>query len=223
MSVAPRRIPRLVSRREILRHGTIAGVTLLVPSTVACVGKRSEDAGAGALPTARPGAWDPVTFNRLRGSAGAIPEEYMAEINGEDGVTEHLGKHLPFVPASARAPLGMLALMWGDPSLGYARHPNAPVSPDEPTGHWYDWIRLRRSIEGPAEELESRFSAWPVGGAGDNGRYAALQGTDPADDEGRNTIYLAVLPSGVQPGEWVRVHAHCLTHGEYVDYVRVSA
>lgn len=216
----------LLSRRELLRHGTVAGVTLLLPSAIACVCDSSSDRTSAAtldLPIARPRGWDPVSFNQQRGAAGAIPPDYMAEINAPDGLIEHLGKHLPFVPAGVRTPSGMLALMWGDPRLGYARHPNEPVTPENPTGHWYDWIRIRRSFDGTAEELESRFSAWPFGATADNGRFAALSGTDPAEDEGRNTVYVASLPSDVRPGEWIRVHGHCLTHGEYVDFVQVPA
>lgn len=214
----------LLSRRELLRHGTVAGVTLLLPSAIACVCESSSGRSPAVsldLPLARPPGWDPISFNQQRGVAGAIPPDYMAEINAPDGLTQHLGKHLPFVPADVRTPSGTLALMWGDPKLGYARHPNEPATPQNPTGHWYDWIRLRRSSDGSAEELESRFSAWPHGVTTDNGRYAALRGSDPAADEGRNTVYVALLPSDVRPGDWIRVHGHCLTHGEYVDFVRV--
>lgn len=215
---------KLVDRREILRYAGVTGITLLVPTAVACVHGRPSSSPAtrsGALPVVRPPAWDSVPFNRERGRAGAIPPPYMAKIDAEDGVAQHLGKHLPFVPVGVRAPLGMLALMWGDPSLGYARHPNASTTADDPIGHWYDWVRVRRSFDGPAEEVESSFSAWPRGGGDDTGRFVAQRGADPADDEGRNTVYLATLPSDAQPGEWVRIHAHCLTHGEYVDFLRV--
>ncbi|MCA9648880.1 MAG: hypothetical protein H6712_06960 [Myxococcales bacterium] len=230
---------RLAHRRELLRYAGITGVTLLLPSTVACVRGGSStppadpepgdplapsaDPEPDGLPLVRPADWDPISFNRERGRAGAIPPEYMAKIDGPDGVAQHLGKHLPFLPEGPLAPSGTLALMWGDPALGYARHPNAAATADDPIGHWYDWIRIRRAFDGPAEERESHFSAWPRGGEEDDGHYAAQRGTDPADDDGRNTVYLAVLPSDVQPGEWVRIHAHCLTHGEYVDFLRVPA
>lgn len=215
-----------LSRRELLRRGVLSGAVVLVPTTIACARPRSSTPPTGAepddLPLARPTDWDPVPFNRRRGAEGAIPPEYMAKIDGEDGVSQHLGKHLPFIPEGVRGPDGMLALMWGDPSLGYARHPNSPATAEAP-GHWYDWIRVRRATEELAEETESRFSSWPAAGPQDSGGYAAHSGDDPAADDGKNTVYLAVLPPDVSPGEWVRIHAHCLTHGEYVDFVQVPA
>ena len=117
----------------------------------------------------------------------------------------------------------MLALMWGDPSKGYARHPNAAPSAANPEGHWYDWIRVRKATTADAEERESRFSAWPPAGVRDNGTYVAFRGDDPSVDSGKGTIYLAQLPSDVRPGDVVRIHAHCRTHGEYVDFLTVPA
>ncbi len=46
----------------------------------------------------QPPGWDPITFNKLRGNQGAIPETYLSDINGPDGPLKHLGKHLPYVP-----------------------------------------------------------------------------------------------------------------------------
>lgn len=178
-----------------------------------------------ALPTERPADWDALAFNRRRGNAGAIPESYRAAINGPDGDSQHLGKHLPFVPAVAAGavPAGMLALMWGDPAKGYAQHPNAASTEANPEGHWYNWIRLRKASAGDATEAESHYRGWPAVVPGDNGAYTAREGDDPGAADGKNTVYLAELPPDVGPGDWVRVHAHCLTHGEYVDFLQLPS
>jgi len=168
-----------------------------------------------AVPQTKPAGWDAIAFNRERGNAGAIPESYRDEINGPDGVTGHLGKHLPYFATvdAAIVPAGYVALMWGDPAEGYTRHPNAPRSEDNPDGHWYDWIRVRKAVEGETEELESAYSNWPETEDGDNGRYVALDGSDVTADSGKNTVYLVAIPEGVAPGDEIRIHAHCLTHG----------
>ena len=175
------------------------------------------------IPTQRPADWDALAFNRRRGNAGAIPESYRAAINGPEGDTQHLGKHLPFLPSLAAGvvPAGMLAIMWGDPTKGYARHPNAASTEENPEGHWYNWIRLRKATAGDTREVESHYRSWPAVEPGDDGAYTALEGDDPARDGGENTVYLAQLPPDVVPGDLVRVHAHCLTHGEYVDFVQL--
>ncbi len=240
------------TRRELLQWlqnwAALAGVVALAPSAVGCgssssttdnnansVGGGTSSGGAAspassasagaAIPRAKPAAWDPIAFNRDRGNAGAIPESYRAQINGADGATAHLGKHLPYVPEmpAGAVAAGMLAIMWGDPAKGHAKHPNAAPSESNPTGHWYNWIRVRKATDDEAQEAESRFSAWPAAGSGDNGRYAAREGTDPAADSGKNTVYLVALPPDVRPGDTVRVYAHCLTHGEYVDFVTIPA
>lgn len=211
------------SRRQFLQQASFAGLSLLLPTSIGCVHGRElrgpEGARGDGLPLARPERWDPVAFNLQRGRAGAIPAAYFAKIEEPDGIAQHLGKHLPYVPALPETPRGMLALMWGDPSHGYARHPNAPPTPDNPAGHWYNWIRVR----GSTDEIESRFSGWPSPGAGDTGRYTALNGVALTDDEGRSTVYLVALPSDARANDWVRIHAHCLTHGEYVDFVRIPS
>lgn len=175
------------------------------------------------LPKSRPASWDPIAFNKARGNAGAIPSGYRDDINGPDGDTKHLGKHLPYVPAidGAIVPADMVPLMWGDPSKGYARHPNASPSKDNPEGHWYDWIRIRKAVEGDAQEVESHYRGWPEIAQPEDGAYAVMGGGDIAGDAGKNTIYLAKLPPDVGPGDTVRIHAHCLTHGEYVDFLTV--
>ncbi len=229
-------------RREFLwQVGAAAGCTVLVPIATSCTrqeagttpeGVASEGGGAGseaaaapdplALPRTRPEGWDPIAFNRDRGNAGAIPESYRGDVNGPTGPQDHLGKHLPFVPESIGAdpPAGFLAIMWGDPSLGHARHPNSPRGTEGyERGHWYDWVRVRKAVAGEAEERESRFSDWPTPAEGDTGRFAALEGDDVAGDGGRNTVYLVALPADAAPGDLVRIHAHCLYHGEYVDFL----
>ncbi|MBL8678882.1 MAG: hypothetical protein JNK05_06935 [Myxococcales bacterium] len=242
------------TRRELLQWlqnwAALAGVVAIAPAAVGCgtsnanadnganggasgagassggaAGQAAAGASNGEIPKAKPASWDPIAFNRDRGNAGAIPESYRAQINGADGATAHLGKHLPYVPEmpAGAVAAGMLAIMWGDPAKGHAKHPNAAPSESNPTGHWYNWIRVRKATDAEAQEAESRFSSWPAAGSGDNGRYAAREGTDPAADAGKNTVYLVALPSDVQPGDTVRVHAHCLTHGEYVDFVTIPA
>jgi hypothetical protein len=177
-----------------------------------------------ALPRT-PDGFDALAFNRARGNAGAIPDSYRAAINANDGDQNALGKHLPYVPklAAGVVPAGLLALMWGDPSKGHAPHPNAAPTPEVPSGHWYNWIRVRKATEADAVENEAKFSAWPTPVAGDDGRYAAAAGDDVTADKGKNTVYLVPLPPDVKPGDVVRIHAHCLTHGEYVDFVTVPA
>jgi hypothetical protein len=235
------------TRRELLQKlAAVSGWAMLAPVVVACTSSASTEhqgpraqgssatssggsANGGAasamaeIPKVRPEGWDAIAFNRERGNAGAIPESYRAQINGPDGVTQHLGKHLPYVVTLAPGvvPAGMLALMWGDPSRGYAKHPNAAPSESNPTGHFYNWVRIRKATHDEAQEVESRFSSWPTVGPGDTGRYAAREGSDVTSDAGKNTVYLVVLPSDVRSGDLVRVHAHCLTHGEYVDFVTV--
>lgn len=234
------------TRRELLQQlATASGLAILAPVVVACgtsgstadstanasgtTGANASSGGASAsiseIPKARPDNWDAVAFNRDRGNAGAIPESYRPQINGPDGATQHLGKHLPYIAsiASGAIPAGMIALMWGDPSRGNAKHPNAAPSESNPTGHWYNWVKIRKATNDEAQEAESRFSGWPNAGDGDTGRYAPHEGTDPAAEAGKNTVYLVALPPDVRPGDLVRVHAHCLTHGEYVDFVTVPS
>jgi len=175
-----------------------------------------------APPLTRPEAWDPIAYNRERGNAGAIPESYREAVNGPDGVKKHLGKHLPYQPelTTEVVPEGYMALMWGDPKKGYTRHPNADRGPaNDNEGHWYNWIRIRKAVEEDATEAETGFSGWPKTAEGDTGKYAGFAGKEITSDQGKNTIYLARLPNGVEPGDTVRIWAHCLTHGEYVDFL----
>ncbi len=226
------------SRRRFLKQlATVTGSVVLVPVVTAC--GRAGGAHVPATPAepatlpaptfsvpplVRPADWDPIVFNRIRGNAGAIPESYWPSINGPNSVTKHLGKHLPYRPEVDvnLVPEGYLALMWGDASKGYARHPNVLRSESNAMqGHWYNWIRIRKADQGEAEELESRYSEWPSTVEGDNGAYAVFGEGEITADSGRNTIYLAALPTGLSSGDEVRVHAHCLTHGEYVDFISI--
>lgn len=236
-----------MDRREFVKTLALGtGCFVLLPAVTACSKKPVEDetpteepqtngmdepeteeapVSASDIPTSKPADWEPVSYNKERGLAGAIPESYHADISGPDGEKSHLGKHLPFIPADVPAdavPAGFIALMWGDPAKGYARHPNAvPNESNNNEGHWYNWIRVRKAVDGEAEELQSAYQSWPDVGEGSNGQYAVMGGGDITEDAGKNTIYLAALPADCKPGDTVRIHAHCLTHGEYVDFITV--
>ncbi|MGF1511664.1 MAG: hypothetical protein ACFB9M_19385 [Myxococcota bacterium] len=178
-----------------------------------------------AIPTAKPAAWDPIAYNRKRGNAGKIPESYLPSINGPDGVKKHLGKHLPYVPdlGEITVPSGMVAIMWGDPSKGYVRHPNAARGPDNNNeGHWYNWVKIRKATVEDALETKSQYAEWPPK-EGEESSFAVFGGGDITADSGKNTVYLAELPKDLEPGDTVRVWAHCLTHGEYVDFMTIPA
>jgi len=196
------------------------------PTTIPAGGMTREPMAEAAKPTdvpmTAPEGWDPIAYNRIRGNAGFIPESYLPDVNGPDGELKHLGKHLPFVPAvdPALVPAGFIAVMWGNPDKGYAKHPNAPKSEANATGHWYNWINVRKATTGEAEELKSEYADWP--GTDMVGKqYVAMGGGDIAADSGKNTVYMVALPKDVQKGDTVRIHAHCLTHGEYVDFLTV--
>ena len=217
----------MTDRRLFLRQlAASASAVVLVPSISAC-GAAPQAADSPSAEAMRvpltPGAdWDPIAFNRARGNEGAIPDTYLDSINGPDGEVSHLGKHLPYVPSldEGAVPEGMIDLMWGDPDKGHARHPHAPRSEaNNHEGHWYNWIRVRKATDGEAEELQSSYTDWPGDGADASGAYAVFGGGEISDDGGKNTIYLAALPSDVGPGDVLRIHAHCLTHGEYVDFI----
>jgi hypothetical protein len=176
------------------------------------------------IPLERPADWDPVRFNLERARAGAVPESYLDDLTGPNGVEKHLGKHLPYIPDDLpedRLVEGYLPLMWGDPEKGYARHPNAPRSEANPDGHWYNWIRVARAgVEG--SEVETRFDDWPKPTSEVRGRIVGAESPDPTADGGRNTVYLVRRPPGAEKGDVLRIWAHCLTHGEYVDFLTLS-
>lgn len=212
------------SRRDFLRLSSLAGATVLAPSLISCVKDNTQapSADEASIPKARPKSWDPIAYNRERGNDGAIPESYLESINGPDGEKKHLGKHLPYQVQHDDVPEGSIAIMWGNPDLGYAKHPNAEKSDKNPEGHWYNWIRVRKATDEEAKEVESKYSAWPVIGDKDTGAFAAEKGDDPGEDSGKNTIYIAKLPDGLKSGDTVRIYAHCLTHGEYVDFLTLA-
>lgn len=201
------------------------GYLAIAPTFVAC--KKTPPAVgsalSGVLPKLKPADWDPVAFNLERGLAGSIPESYHAAITSPDGVEKHVGKHLPYVPRVPErlVPDGFIPIMWGDPSKGYAKHPNAaPSDANGGQGHWYNWIRIRKAVQDAPEE-ETTFVSWPEVGSESTGSYVVMGNGDIREDGGRNTIYLAARPHGVRTGDVVRVHAHCLTHGEWVDFITV--
>lgn len=228
------RLTTPATRRTFLKNLALAtGGVVLLPLATGCpsggkTGKSGAKSGAGAekglaaLPTTRPEGWDPIAFNKERGNAGAIPESYHASINGPDGVKSHLGKHLPYVPAveASAVPAGYVAIMWGDPAKGHTQHPNAPISEANKEGHWYNWIEVRKAGEGETPALKSEYPAWPPTPEIKD-RYLVSGADDISADKGIHTVYLAKLPEGVGKGDSVRIWAHCLTHGEYVDFLTV--
>lgn len=213
-------------RSFLVQLSRATGAIVLMPAVARCGASSAvaEVAPLEALPLARPDDWDAISFNRARGNAGAIPDSYLGSINGPDGETAHLGKHLPYLPEvdPESVPDGFVAIMWGDPDKGHSQHPNAPRGEDNNwEGHWYDSIRIRKATIADAEEMESAYADWPGTGDESSGAYAVLGDGEITDDSGKQTVYLAALPSDVGPGDVIRIHAHCLTHGEYVDFIEL--
>jgi hypothetical protein len=102
-------------------------------------------------------------------------------------------------------------------------HPNAPKNESNGyEGHWYNWIKVRKAVPGSAQETTSRFSNWPESGSADNGHYAVHGDFQITDEKGIHTVYMVALPEDVQSGDTVRIWAHCLTHGEYVDFLTLA-
>lgn len=220
------------TRRTFLQQSAVAGLALPVLGAAAC---SSQPAAGGDKPTItggapagvpieRPSTWDVIKFNMDRGAAGAIPAAYMAQIMAADGIPKHLGKHLPWLPTDLpadRSKEGYLAIMWGDPAKSYVEHPNAPKSEKNPEGHWYNWVKV--AIEGqPASELETTYDDWPKCSDNVKGILVGHTDGDPTEREGKNSVYLAQLPTGAKSGDTLRIWAHCLTHGEYVDFVTLA-
>ncbi len=210
------------NRRQFIRQvATAAGGLMLFPLVTSCGPSRPVSV-YNQIPFTRPPDWDPIAFNRKRGNAGAIPESYLDDINGPDGETKHLGKHLPYIPGvdTSRMPNRYLPLMWGDPDKGYVRHPNAvPNESNNHEGHWFNWIRIRKATNFWGNTAESTYAGWPVAKPPSTGKFAPFEGNDVTDDKGKNTIYLALLPSDVKKGDTIRIWGHCLTHGEYIDFL----
>ena len=226
--------PEQLSRRAFLERLALStGAIALMPVITACGGpetkkdsmvptKNAVTAAVEAPPNVQPAGWDAIAYNKTRGNAGAIPQGYRASINGEGGDKKHLGKHLPYLPKTdgLTIPEGYVALMWGDAEKGFARHPNSAQDPEKKKGgHWYDWIRVRSAVEGDAQEVENTYPKWP---GADAGQFVAFGGGDITAEGGKNTVYLAKLPDGVKAGDPIRVWAHCLKHGEYVDFLTVA-
>jgi hypothetical protein len=236
----------LLNRREFVKKlAATTGTIVALPAVISCGGATppgdstatdlqsdqpvEPEAQAGDspnIPLVRPEAWDPIAYNRERGNNGAIPESYLGAINGPDGDQKHLGKHLPYVPQldAGIVPSGYLPVMWGDPSLSYAQHPNAPKGTEAyPEGHFYDLVKVRKATEDPADEVENSFNNWPAPDEGDTGAFAIFGTGSIEDNSGKDTIYLVKLPENVSPGDLVRVLGHCRYHGEYVDFLQVPA
>lgn len=176
------------------------------------------------IPQEKPKNWNAVEFNINRGIyGGKIPKSYHKEIQGEDGIKKHLGKHLPYVPAlkEGRVPKGYLPVMFGDVHKRYAAHPNAPKSKEDKDGHWYTWIKVRKSTPAAASEVTTWFENWPNCSKSATAKYMPYKGDDITEDGGRNTIYLVKLPEDVKSGDIVRVWGYCINHGEYIDFLEV--
>lgn len=223
-------------RRDFLKQlAAVTGGVVLAPWAVsACAPavtyKRADGLGAAgpvktpmAVPQVKPADWNAIDFNKKRGIAGAVPKSYLADITGPDGEKKHLGKHLPYLPSvdAKLIPAAHLAVMWGDPNKGYTQHPNAPKDDAKQyPGHWYNWVRVRRAVEGPTEEVQSTFVDWPGQGA-EAKKFIGFGGADIRADSGKNTVYLVKLPKDAKPGDTLRVWGHCLTHGEFVDFIAI--
>ena len=214
---------RKVHRKEFLHDlAFYTSSAFLIPVVSVCKPDKKKSLN---IPARKPVDWDPISFNRNRGNAGAIPGSYLKDVNGPDGEKKHIGKHLPYIPKIKKTENieGFLPIMWGDPAKGHARHPNAPQdSSKNYEGHWYDWIRIRKAWAKESMELKSAYSNWPETAKSDSGSYMPFAGTDVTQDAGKNTIYLAALPSDVKKGDTIRIYAHCKTHGEWVDFLEVS-
>lgn len=196
------------TRRDFIKTLSVAAAAgFILPSFVSCTcSTRSSD--PLALPNSQPADWDAVTFNMQRALAGAAPESYHDSISSADGDKKHVGKHTPFAPQIADVPDGYIAIMFGDSSKSHPQHPNSGK-------HWYDWISIRTSTEDNAQEIISNYSAWPQIKAGDNGQYTG----DTSAKGGRETVYLAKLPTDYVTGDILRVVGHCTKHGDWVNFV----
>ncbi len=211
----------MLDRRHFIKEmALLSGAIILVPSITSCSGKPGRASNDPlALPGAKPADWDEIAFNTKRALAGAAPKSYHGAISGAGGDKKHVGKHLPYLPKIEKTPDGYLAVMFGDESKGYARHPNSEANADlEDTGHWYDYITIRKATDDTAEEVKSAYSSWPKISKADNGQYAVFSGKDITANKGKETVYLAALPKDVKKGDMIRIAGHCKNHGEWVNY-----
>lgn len=225
-------------RRQFLKHLAAAtGAAVVAPIAITCGGGRCRATAAPSeqsngrqtrseadsdIPLTIPDDWNPIEFNRQRGNKGAIPDTYLADINGPEGELKHLGKHLPYIPEvdPSLAPDHTIPIMWGDPKKGYAMHPNSPKGdPSYPRGHFFDWVRVRKATDADAEEVTSTYSNWPETASSDSGKLAAEGNGSLEENTGKNTVYLLKLPRDVSAGDPIRIYGHCLYHGEYVDFI----
>ncbi|NRA36530.1 MAG: twin-arginine translocation signal domain-containing protein [Planctomycetes bacterium] len=210
------------TRRDFIKTlSATAAVAFILPSFTSCTTSGGSGNGGAAratdplaLPSSKPADWDAISFNMQRALAGAAPESYHGSISGEGGDKKHVGKHTPFAPSIKDVPEGYVAVMFGDDSKSYPKHPNSDT-------HWYDWVSIRKSSAGTAEEVTSKYGAWPSVTANDNGKYAA-QGKDIKENGGRGTVYLAKLPADVKKGDLVRIVGHCKKHGDWVNFVSIA-
>lgn len=216
-----------IDRRSLLRR--LAALGAAPALAAACGGARpapidpAERAAYALPPVTPPAGWDPIAYNLARGRVGYIPPDYLAEVKGPGGFAVIVGEHLGYAVQHEAVKLseGRLALMFGDPRRGHVRHPNSPRTKSDLVGHWVDWIRVR-AVKG-GEEVETRFDDWPVCSSLVQGRILPRVGNNPADDSGRNSVFVAKLPEGVAVGDQLRIWAHCRSHGEYVDYANLPA
>jgi hypothetical protein len=221
------------NRRKFFRHlAALTGAVVIAPMAVGCAETtkpavrpvaRVDASGAPDIPLVKPANWDPIAFNKERGLKGAIPKSYYADINGPDGDKKHLGKHLPYIPdiKSVDYPEGYIPIMWGDPSKGFAQHPNSTQhSPGYTVGHWYNWVRVQNASIENAQEIESQFHAWPgPRDSADSTVFGVMGSGSIEDNDGKNTIYMLSKPADLNTGDTMRIYGHCLYHGEYVDFV----
>lgn len=209
------------SRRTFVKQAALfTGAMVLMPSITSC-GRSSAVMANDPLfiPVVKPAHWDAVAFNKERALVGGAPASYHGAIGGTDGDKKHVGKHLPYLPKGVSVPDGYVAVMFGDADKGFARHPNSEAAEEiGDDGHWYDWIEVRKAVEGDADVVKSVYSSWPAPAASDNGKVLGFNGKAVTDNGGRETVYLAALPKGVAKGDMISVRGHCKKHGDWVDF-----
>ncbi len=211
-----------LNRREFIKQaGLVTGSLILFPAAASSSSKGYTSDKCEIVRITPPG-WDPITYNRNRGNAGAIPKSYIDDINSPDGDTKHIGKHLPYIPEIDPSIIlkGYVPLMWGDPEKGHFPHPNAGTDGSSDSGgHWFNRIRIRKSARWCVKTSETVFSGWPETKPEDSGSYAVFNRGEITDKNGIKTIYMAILPPDIGPGDTIRIQADCLQHGQYIDFI----